>query len=98
MRAIKDVNAFRVLFAPSESNQAPFTMVVCAENRSEVQTAMAKVGVYAQVLLALKEKKPKEICSVSKYMEEHMLAIPIDQRYFYDDIMEMGERINSVVK
>ena len=31
-------------------------------------------------------------------MEEHMLAIPIDQRYFYDDIMEMGERINSVVK
>ena len=95
--AIKDLNAFRVLFAPSESNQAPFTMVVCAENRSEVQTAMAKVGVYAQVLWPLKEKA-KEICSVSKYMEEHMLAIPIDQRYFYDDIMEMGERINSVVK
>ena len=30
-------------------------------------------------------------------MEEHMLAIPIDQRYFYDDIMEMGKRIKSVL-
>jgi len=95
--AIKDVKAFRVLFAPSESNRAPFAMVVCVESRSEVQTAMAKVGVYAQVLWPLKEKA-KEVCKVSKYMEEHMLAIPIDQRYFYDDIMEMGERINSVVK
>jgi len=95
--AIKDVKAFRVLFNPSECNQAPFTMVVCAENRCEVQKAMANVGVYAQVLWPLKDKA-KEICSVSKYMEEHMLAIPIDQRYFYDDILEIGERIISVVK
>ena len=85
------------MFAPSAYNQAPFSMIICAENRSEVQTAMAKVGVYAQVLWPLKDRA-KEICSVSKYMEEHMLAIPIDQRYFYDDIMEMGERINSVLK
>ena len=32
----------------------------------------------------------------SKYMEEHMLAIPIDQRYFFDDIKEIAERINSI--
>lgn len=95
--AIKDIKDIRVMFAPSAYNQAPFSMIICAENRSEVQTAMAKVGVYAQVLWPLKDRA-KEICSVSKYMEEHMLAIPIDQRYFYDDIMEMGERINSVLK
>lgn len=94
---IKDINSIRVLFAPSESNQAPFSMIICAENRSDVQIAMAKVGVYAQVLWPLKERA-KEICSVSKYMEEHMLAIPIDQRYFYDDIMEMGERIKNAVE
>lgn len=93
---IKDIKGIRVLFAPSENNQAPFSMIVCADNRSEVQTAMAKVGVYAQVLWPLKERA-KKICSVSKYMEEHMLAIPIDQRYFYDDIMEMGKRIKSVL-
>lgn len=93
---IKGNRAFSVLFAPSESNQAPFAMVVLAEKRSEVQMALAKVGVYAQVLWPLKEHA-KEICSVSKNMEEHMLAIPIDQRYFYDDIIEMGERINKVL-
>lgn len=95
--AIKDIDSIRVLFAPSECNQAPFAMIICAENRSEVQAAMAKVGVYAQVLWPLKDRA-KEICKVSKYMEEHMLAIPIDQRYFYDDIMEMGHRINEAIK
>lgn len=94
---IKDVKGFRVLFAPSKNNQAPFSMIICAENRSDVQKAMARVGVYAQVLWPLKEKA-KAICCVSKYMEEHMLAIPIDQRYFHDDIMEMGERIKKTVK
>lgn len=87
----------KVLFAPSESNQAPFSMIICVENRNEVQTAMANNGVYAQVLWPLKDKA-KDICIVSKYMEEHMLAIPIDQRYFYDDIIEMGKRINEVIK
>lgn len=87
----------RVLFAPSILNQAPFAMIICTEERSEVQNAMVKAGIYAQVLWPLKDKA-KEICPISKYMEEHMLAIPIDQRYFYDDIQEMGERINSVVK
>lgn len=95
--AIKDLQTLKVLFAPSESNQAPFTMVVCADNRNEAQAAMAKMGVYAQVLWPLKDKA-KEICSISRFMEEHMLAIPIDQRYFYDDIMEMGERIKKVIK
>lgn len=95
--AIKDIQTIRVLFAPSESNQAPFAMIICAENRSDIQIAMAMVGIYAQVLWPLKDKA-KEICRVSKYIEEHMLAIPIDQRYFYDDIMEMSARINSVVK
>lgn len=88
---------FKVLFAPSEINHAPFSMIICADDRDAVQTAMAKVGIYAQVLWPLKDKA-KEICKVSKYMEEHMLAIPIDQRYFYDDILEMGERINNAVK
>lgn len=94
---IKDIKGIRVLFAPSENNHAPFAMIIFVDKRSDVQAAMAKVGVYAQVLWPLKERA-KEICKVSKYMEEHMLAIPIDQRYFYDDIIEMGERIKNTVK
>ena len=94
---IKCNRAFSVLFAPSECNQAPFTMVICTEKQREIQTALAKIGVYAQVLWPLKERA-KEICRISKNMEEQMLAIPIDQRYFYDDIIEMGERINKLFK
>lgn len=94
---IKNIDCLEVLFVPAECNKAPFSMIVCAENRDAVQSAMAKYGVYAQVLWPLKEKA-KEICSVSKYMEENMLAIPIDQRYDFYDIAEMGEQIIKALK
>lgn len=85
----------RILFPPSEKNKAPFMMIICVDKRNEFQSALAKEGVYAQVLWPLTETA-KTICPNSKYMEEHMLAIPIDQRYFFDDIKEIAERINSI--
>lgn len=91
--ALKGIN---VLFAPSSDNVAPFMMVILVENRDSIQSVLAKNGVYAQLLWPLKDRA-KEICPVSKYMEEHMLALPIDQRYNWDDIEEMGDRIIKVV-
>lgn len=70
-------------------------MILLVEKRTEFQKALAARGVYSQVLWPL-TNEAKKICVNSKYMEEHMLAIPIDQRYFYDDIIEIAERINSI--
>ena len=86
---------FKVLFAPGE-NPAPFMFIVNSPQRDALQSALAKQGVYCQVIWPLTDEA-KKICPVSKWMEETMLAIPIDQRYNYDDIEEMGNRINSVV-
>ena len=91
---VKDNPYFNVLFAPEE-NPAPFMFVVKSKQRDILQSSLAKRGVYSQVIWPLNDVA-KEICPISKEMEETMLAIPIDQRYNYDDIEEMANRINSV--
>ena len=85
------------MFKPTESNQSPFAMVAYFEERDNVQKRLAERGVYSQLLWPLKAKA-KDICPVSKYLEEHMLAIPIDQRYDYYDIQEMGTIMKEVLK
>ena len=91
---IKNNPHFDILFAPGE-NEAPFMLIVNTPKRDELQKAFAQKGVYCQVIWPLTEEA-KAICPVSNSMEETMLAIPIDQRYGYDDIEEIGQRINSV--
>lgn len=93
---VPESEAMRPLFAPSADVQAPFMMPVICGNRDELQSALAGKGVYCQLLWPLSERK-REVCPVAGRMEETMLAVPIDQRYSYDDIEEMGERIREVV-
>lgn len=92
---LKDNPHFNILFPPGD-NPAPFMLIIKSLQRDALQTAFAKKNVFCQVIWPLKDAA-KEICPISKEMEETMLAIPIDQRYNYDDIEEIGQRINSVV-
>ena len=39
----------------------------------------------------------RSICVVSARMADNMLAIPIDQRYDYDDIEEISKILHSVL-
>lgn len=91
---VKDNPYFEVLFQPGE-NSAPFMFVVKSNKRNLLQQSLAKLGVYCQVIWPVSDAA-KEVCAVAKEMEETMLAIPIDQRYDYCDIEEMGQRINSI--
>lgn len=91
---VKDNPYFDVLFKSAE-NSSPFMFVVKSKQRDLLQQSLAKLGVYCQVIWPVSEAA-KEICPVAKEMQETMLAIPIDQRYDYCDIEEMGQRINSI--
>lgn len=91
---VKDNPYFDVLFKPAE-NTSPFMFVIKSKQRDLLQQSLAKQGVYCQVIWPVSEAA-REICPVAKEMEETMLAIPIDQRYDYCDIEEMGQRINSI--
>lgn len=75
---------------------APFSLPILVENRDEVQGHLAKEGVYAPVLWPVC-KEAQSVCAVSKTMGEQMLSIPIDQRYDWNDMELIAERILTVV-
>lgn len=75
---------------------APFSLPILVDNRDEVQTALAKRGVYTQLLWPICEEA-QSVCAVSKMMNARMLSVPIDQRYSWDDIEDMAKIIIDVV-
>lgn len=76
---------------------APFSLPILVDNRDMVQKSLANRGVYTQLLWPICDEA-KSICPVSKMMDSHMLSVPIDQRYSWDDIEEMASIIIDVVK
>ena len=76
---------------------APFSLPILVEKRDEVQQMLAKEGVYAPVLWPICEEAQK-VCSVSKIMGDQMLSIPIDQRYDWNDMELIAERILKVLR
>ena len=75
---------------------APFSLPILVDNRDEIQIALAKRGVYTQLLWPICEDA-QQVCSVSKMMGARMLSVPIDQRYSWDDIEDMAGIICDVI-
>lgn len=76
---------------------APFSVPILVDKRDKVQEELVKKGVYTQLLWPICEKA-KEVCPVSKMMDEKMLSVPIDQRYSWDDIEDIAQIIIDVIK
>ena len=68
---------------------APFALPILVNNRDSVQKKLAQKGVYAPVLWPASDQARK-VCEVSAFVADHMLSIPIDQRYNYDDIEDIA--------
>ncbi len=76
---------------------APFSLPVLVENRDAIQKQLAQKGVYAPVLWPIDERARKT-CEVSAYVSNHMLSIPVDQRYNYDDIEDIASIVLSIIQ
>lgn len=75
---------------------APFSLPILVEKRDEVQKKLAQEGVYAPVLWPI-DDKARKTCENSAYVSDHMLSIPIDQRYDYDDIEDIAHIILDTI-
>ncbi|MDE7246660.1 MAG: UDP-2,4-diacetamido-2,4,6-trideoxy-beta-L-altropyranose hydrolase [Lachnospiraceae bacterium] len=64
-----------------EKEEAPLYFPVYVKERDELQDFLAKRGIYAPVLWPIGEQNRNELWGDEKYIYEHMLALPIDQRY-----------------
>ena len=75
---------------------APFALPILVNDRDIVQRRLASKGVYAPVLWPICDEA-RLTCYVSARMADKMLAIPVDQRYSWDDIEDISKIIISVI-
>lgn len=94
---IKNNRSFTLPFSPENKHVAPFALPILTENRDLVQRELAKNRIYAPVLWPISENAAKT-CINSNRFSKQMLALPIDQRYHFHDIEELGSRINLTFK
>ena len=74
---------------------SPFSLPILVDNRDDVQKKLAKKGVYAPVLWPI-DDVARRVCENSAYVSDHMLSLPIDQRYDWDDIEDIARVVLSV--
>ncbi len=94
--SLKENHNIEIIFQPTANNKSPFAMPILINERDKAQQTLAQAGVFAPLLWPI-TNKAAQVCPTSKRMTENMLALPIDQRYDYFDIEEMGRRINQVL-
>ena len=75
----------RLRFLSGHPEESTLYFPVYLENRSDIQRAMAQHGVYCPVIWPEPETA-HGVCEVSRYVTEHMLALPCDQRYTPEDM------------
>lgn len=75
---------------------APFSLPILVENRNEIQITLAKKGVYAPVLWPI-DGNARRVCENSAYISDHMLSLPIDQRYNWDDMEDIAKIVLETI-
>lgn len=75
---------------------APFSLPILVERRDDVQKLLARKGVYAPVLWPIDEDA-RRVCENSSYISDHMLSLPIDQRYDWDDVEDIAKIVLETI-
>lgn len=86
---------FGIIGSISELDDAPLYFPIYVENRIEFQKTLAEKSIYAPILWGV-ENNYVLVDEATKYIYEHLLAIPIDQRYDYDDMSRIASVINEI--
>lgn len=78
-----------------DEHESPFCLPIVIGNREIVQSKMAKMGIYCQVLWPNTEEVRQFEFSV--WFSKHMLAIPCDQRYTISDMIFIATTLCDIL-
>jgi hypothetical protein len=82
------------VFEELPENVVPLYFPILCMNRKEIQSTLVQNSIYAPIVWPKDEKCPK-ISIDSDYIYDHILCIPIDQRYSSDDMERVAEILNN---
>lgn len=84
----------KVCHKPSEVTTAPLYFTLYVEERSALQRLLTQDSIYAPVIWPVENEKVL-INEEVRYIYDHILAIPCDQRYDKSDMLRAVEIINN---
>jgi len=92
---IKDIHGIRIATSLNNQQLADYTFMLplLFEKRDEIQTFFSERGLYAQVIWKIQGDARQCLNSIA--ISDHILCIPIDQRYNFCDINDMAKIIKS---
>ena len=79
------------------SNEVPLYFPIYTSDRKSFQLGLSDENIYAPIVWPLPDTSPT-ICSEASELYEHLICIPIDQRYDLDDMMRIAECIERLLK
>ena len=87
----------RLRFLSEHPEESTLYFPVYIENRGGIQRAVAQHGVYCPVIWPEPEAA-RGVCEVSRYVTEHMLALPCDQRYTPEDMDFIADTLTEALE
>ena len=90
-------NKVQPLFSFDETHSVPLYFPILVEDRSLLQKHLVGNAIYAPVVWP-KDKKQPAVCEGAENAYQHLLCIPIDQRYDADDMDRIVNVINNYYK
>ncbi len=103
--ALKRAENYRILYEktdglkrlwpilPREGSAAPLYFPVYAREREGLQYFLRERGIYAPALWPIGEENRDFLGGEESYIYEHMLALPIDQRYGVEQMEEIADAL-----
>lgn len=98
LEALKEIKCCVPVFGSRTVPEAPLYFPVYVENRESLQGYLAKHGIYAPVLWPIGEANRDWISDEEEYIYEHLLALPMDQRYGKAAMEQVAEALHSYEK
>lgn len=89
-----NIDGVEPVFKTISEGVAPLYLPILCTNRSALQKLLVENSIYAPIVWPKGDNCPS-VCDDADYLYEHLLCVPIDQRYHTEDIDRIGRIITS---
>lgn len=95
---LENKTQFRPILSVRESGAAPLYLAVYAKDRRKLQDFLRENDIYAPVLWPVGKENEACLTAQERYIYEHMLALPMDQRYGQKEMERVAEVMEEFEK
>ena len=94
LESLKGIKGVTPIFNDIDKNIVPLYLPILVDKRKEIQSLLVKNAIYAPIVWPKDDACPI-VCKDADFLYEHILCIPIDQRYDNDDMERIGKVIQD---